>query len=430
MESLGAVFTAFIEKIEDTVSMATFNTWFRIMRPESFSGRDFVISVPTGFQKGIIENVWMPTINEALESTIGFVPNVSIVSQEETPEEKAAAPSQGDQFTFENFVVGPSNRFAYSAAMAVANKPGGNYNPLFIHGSSGLGKTHLLWAIHNELKKNHPEMNLICVRGEEFTNEMYACIQNKNMEAFHDKYRSADVLFMDDIHFIAGRESTQEEFFNTFNILYQDHKQVVVTSDRPPKDIQRLDERIRSRMVNGLLADVSQPDLDTKIAIIQKKATLLEFELPTDVVLYIAQQIKSNIRQIEGTVKKLYAYRQLTGQQPTREAAKTAISDIRNDDMPTPASMDRIVEEVARTYNVSREDMLSKNQSKNVSFARKAAIYIIRESLNLTLDDIGEYFHRDHATVVYSLKSFTALLEKNKAESTTVQDIIANLANN
>ena len=258
---------------------------------------------------------------------------------------------------------------------------------------------------------------------------MYASIENGSMTAFHEKYRSADVLLIDDIHFIAGKESTQEEFFNTFNILYQDHKQIVVTCDRPPRDIQSLEERIRTRLVMGLTTDVGAPDFDTKVAIINSKARGLGFEMPTDVVEFIAHQIKSNVRQIEGTVKKLYALQQLTGEAATISAATRAISDIRTDDMPTPVTVERILDEVARTYNLTAGDLLSRNQSKNISHARKAAMYIIREIKQMTLLEIGKLFEKDHSSVVYSLKSFTNAVEQDPHELSVVNDIIKNISN-
>lgn len=432
MQSLESMWNMILEDAKNSgISEVSYKCFIDPIFAVSFDGETLVLGVDSDFQRGLVSaELWLNRVKASIQNVLGFLPELKIVTKEQgaVPEDQPLA--QGAQFTFENFVCGSSNRFAYSAALAVAQSPGGNFNPLFIHGNSGLGKTHLLWAIHNEIKVKHPEMKLICVRGEEFTNELISSIEHDSMDFFHEKYRSADVLFIDDIHFIAGKEATQEEFFNTFNILYQERKQIVVTSDRPPKDIQSLDERIRTRLVMGLLADVSPPDLDTKLAIIHLKAKQLGFVIPDDVASYVAHQIKSNIRQIEGTVKKLFANFQLTGEKPSTVVAQKAIADIRTDDAPTPVTVDRIMGEVARTYNLTVADITSKNQSKNISHARKIAMYIIREITDLPIMEIGRIFDKDHSTVVYALKSINNALDKNQFERATVNDIIKNISNN
>lgn len=432
MQSLESMWNMILDDVKNSdISEVSYNCFINPIFAVSFDGETLVLGVDSDFQRGLVSaELWFNRVRVSIQNVLGFLPEIKIVTKEQgaVPENQPIA--QGAQFTFENFVSGSSNRFAYSAALAVAQSPGGNFNPLFIHGNSGLGKTHLLWAIHNEIKAKHPEMKLICVRGEEFTNELISSIEHDSMDFFHEKYRSADVLFIDDIHFIAGKEATQEEFFNTFNILYQERKQIVLTSDRPPKDIQSLDERIRTRLVMGLLADVSPPDFDTKMAIIHLKAKQLGFVIPDDVAAYIAHQIKSNVRQIEGTVKKLFANFQLTGEKPSTVVAQKAIADIRTDDAPTPVTVDRIMGEVARTYNLTVADITSKNQSKNISHARKIAMYIIREITDLPIMDIGRIFDKDHSTVVYALKSVNNALDKNQFERATVNDIIKNISNN
>lgn len=432
MQSLESMWNMILDDARNSgISEVSYKCFIDPIFAVSFDGETLVLGVDSDFQRGLVSaELWFNRVKASIQNVLGFLPEIKIVTKEQgaIPEDQPLA--QGAQFTFENFVCGSSNRFAYSAALAVAQSPGGNFNPLFIHGNSGLGKTHLLWAIHNEIKEKHPEMKLICVRGEEFTNELISSIEHDSMDFFHEKYRSADVLFIDDIHFIAGKEATQEEFFNTFNILYQERKQIVVTSDRPPKDIQSLDERIRTRLVMGLLADVSPPDLDTKLAIIHLKAKQLGFVIPDDVASYVAHQIKSNIRQIEGTVKKLFANFQLTGEKPSTVVAQKAIADIRTDDAPTPVTVDRIMGEVARTYNLTVADITSKNQSKNISHARKIAMYIIREITDLPIMEIGRIFDKDHSTVVYALKSINTALDKNQFERATVNDIIKNISNN
>lgn len=427
MQSLNALWEQVCDKIKEEITSVMYNVWFAILSPEDFNGETLTLSVPTEFQRGIVEKNWMRLLNESVESIIGYNCKINIiVKSDEKPLEKPAV-SLKSQFTFDTFVVGPSNRFCQAAARSVAENPGGKYNPLFIYGNPGLGKTHLLNAIYNYVKDHNPNANIVLVRGEEFANEIIEAIHNQSTAVVREKYREADFLCIDDIHFIAGKPSTQEEFFNTFNVLYLDGKQIVVTSDRPPRDIQALEERIQSRLESGLLADLSPPEFETKVAVIYSKAELLGINIPENVAFFIADQIKNNFRQIEGIVKKLFAFKQITGEEPNIMLAQKAISEIRSDDA-TPVTVDKILLEVARTYNVTREDIISKKQSKEVSFARQVAIYVIREITNMPLLNIGkEVGGKDHATVSYSLKKINNILNTNPKERATVNDIIKNI---
>ena len=364
------------------------------------------------FQMNFIKNLqrcYFHLLEEAFQQIFGSDIEIRLFLPEElSTEEKEEEKKQNTddyEYTFETFIVGSSNKFAHAAAMAVATKPAALYNPFFIYGNSGLGKTHLLNAIRNEISKSFPEMSIIYIKGDEFTNELIEAIKRGTQPEFHQKYRKADVLLMDDIQFIAGRESTQEEFFHTFNTLYESKKQIVLTSDRPPRDIATLEDRLKTRFEWGLTADIQPPDFETRIAIIKRKAETLQFDVPDNVSEYIANKIKSNIRQLEGTIKKLYAYYLLQGKAPSINMAQAAISDIINNDQPTPVTIEKIIEEVARTFGVTPEDIRSENRRAQISNARQVAIYAVREITQIPYEAIGKEFgNRDHSTIVYALQ--------------------------
>ena len=331
-------------------------------------------------------------------------------------------------YTFDTFIVGPSNKFAHAASIAVATKPASLYNPLFIYGNSGLGKTHLLYAICNEISFRHPQMNILYIKGDEFTNEMIEAIRHGTTQEFRQRYRKADILLVDDIQFIAGKESTQEEFFHTFNSLYESKRQIVLTSDRPAKDIATLEERLLTRFEWGLTADIQPPDFETRLAIIRRKAELLDITIPENVCEYIANRLKNNIRQLEGTVKKMKAYHLLNGQAPSITTAQAAISDIINNDQPTPFTVEKIIEEVARTFGVTSDEIRSAKRSANISKARQMAMYVVREITQLPTEAIGnEFGGRDHSTVVYALQQMEKNLQKDSKIKATAEDIIKNI---
>ena len=333
------------------------------------------------------------------------------------------------QFTFDNFVVGSSNQFAHGAAIAVANNPADSYNPLFIYGPSGLGKTHLLYAIAGHIHNKHPEFNIVYIKGDQFTNEMIKALQGgKNFE-FRNKYRNADLFLVDDIQFIAGKESTQEEFFHTFNNLYENHKQIVLTSDRSPSDMQKLEERLKTRFEWGLLADIQPPDYETRMAIIKNKAIHLGLDLPDDVCDFIAENVTSNVRQIEGTVKKIHAYHNLNGMTLDIPNVKRAITDIINTTsiLPTPAL---IISEVSRFYGIEETVLRGTLKNKSTAEARQVAMYLVRKMLNLSYPDIGREFGRDHTTALHSVNKIESLLQKDDHPlHKTIQDISANIIN-
>ena len=324
-------------------------------------------------------------------------------------------------------MVGSGNSLAHAAAWAVANNPAKSYNPLFLHGGSGLGKTHLIYAICGRIRQNHPDYKLLYVKGEEFANELILAIRNGTTAEFTEKSRQADLLAVDDIQFIAGKESTQEEFFHTFNSLYECGKQIILTSDRPPKEIKTLEDRLRTRFEWGLLVDVQPPDFETRVAIVKRKAELLHLDLPEDVAEFIANHLKNNIRQLEGAVKKLNAYYMLEGIAPCIGVTTTAIKDTLNDTQPIPVTIEKIINEVARTYNVIPSDIRGKKRSANVSAARQMSMYIIREITGMSMEAIGSEFQRDHSTVVYSINTMEKNIGKDRHLKETVDDIMKNI---
>ena len=325
-------------------------------------------------------------------------------------------------------MVGPSNKFAYAAAKNAASNPGRFYNPIFIYGRSGLGKTHLLNAICIEIEKNNPNANIIYTTSENFTNELVYYLQTQNTQAFRNKYRTCDILLIDDIQFIAGKIQTEEEFFHTFNTLYENGKQVVLTSDKPPKEIQSLEERLQSRFENGLLADIQPPDYETRMAIIKSKAQFFNLSLPNDVVDYIAEKIKNNVRQLEGAVKKIYALCQMQGTEPTIEIAAEAIKDILNNSRPIEATIETIIEQTGNTFGITPENIRSERRDASIVNARQIAMYIMREITDMTYFDIGKVFGgRTHSTVKHAINETEKKINSNASFKSTILDLIKNI---
>ena len=413
------------------ITEVAYNTWIARIKPVDldFSSGTVVLEVPNDFHRKTIIHYYLNTLQEAFAQIFGTSDLKIELHTADAPAQPVKKKSGDDyEYTFETFIVGPSNKFAHAASLAVATKPAQLYNPLFIYGNSGLGKTHLLYAIFNEIKKNSPQMNIVYIKGDEFTNELITAIRNGTTIEFHNRYRNADVLLVDDIQFIAGKDSTQEEFFHTFNTLYEAKKQIVLTSDRPPKDIKTLEERLLTRFEWGLTADIQPPDFETRIAIIKRKAEILDIQLDEAVTEYIANKLKNNIRQLEGAVKKMEAYHLLNNDPLNINTAQAAISDIINNDQPVPVTVEKIIEEVARTYLVSPEDIRSSKRSANISSARQVAMYIVREITQMPMTAIGEEFGgRDHSTVVYAMQQVEKNLAKNPKVRATVEDIIKNI---
>ena len=435
MDSFNDVLDAVKLYCKDYLVDATYNLYIDGLQPVSFENSNHVVlSVRNEFICKIVRDRYIPLLKDAFKSVLGFEVNLELmvpslpVTPANDPDKVATLPSGRYEFTFENFIRGSSNQFAYAAAQAVAANPSGAYNPLFIYGNSGLGKTHLLNAIQIEIRKNHPDFNIVYVDCEKFTNEIITAIRSGSTEEFRQKYRQADLLLVDDIQFIAGKESTQEEFFHTFNSLHDAHKQIVIASDRPAKEIKSLEERLRTRFEWGLTADVQPPDFETRVAIVKRKAELLHLDLPEDVAEFIANHLKNNIRQLEGAVKKLNAYYMLEGIQPVISVAQNAIKDILNETQPVPVTIEKIIGEVSRTFNVSPADIRGTKRNANVASARRVAIYILREVTGMSMEEIGrEFSGRDHSTIVYSLKTMERDMKNDQHLRETVSDIIKNV---
>lgn len=433
MDSVKDMWNLVCEHLKKNVGDVIFDIWFKPLEIISFDGVRAEIAAGE-FMKKIIEQQFGNDIKDSFKAVTGL--DVEVVLIDPNAAQKAAAAAQVKQGapaisiennTFETFVVGSSNRFAHAAAQAVAAAPGEAYNPLFIYGNSGLGKTHLLCAISNEIKKKKPDADIIFTKGEEFVNLIVGGINKNRMNEIHDKYRNCDVLLVDDIQFIAGKQSTQEEFFHTFNALTQDGKQIVLTSDRSPKDIEVLDDRLRNRFEWGLIADIQPPDIETRMAIIQRKANTLGLDLSPDVVQFVAEKIKSNIRQLEGAVKKINALVSIEGAAINIAMAQNAIKDIMNDSRPVAFVVNKIISETSRTFGVPQGDIISKKKDAKTARARQVAIYIVREMTDLTQKEISEYFGgRDRTTILYSIEAVTAEIERDSALRKTVENIMKN----
>ncbi len=423
-------------------------TWINSMKPVEFNGTDAIFSVPAEFQKNIVLKNFKTPLSEAFMNILGFEVNLVInvesdeVSEVHVPtdaelEQKHAELEQSYKFanydyTFDTFIEGRSNEFALACSKSVAKNCGTKavsmYNPLFIYGPSGMGKTHLITAIANEVRKNHPEFNVVYVTSETFANDLISALNTNLISDFHEKYRNSDILLIDDIQFFAHKERMQEEFFHTFYKLYQEGKQIVITSDKPPKELITLEERLRTRFEGGLIADISAPDYETRLAIINRKSELLELKMPSEVAEFMANRLKSNIRQLEGAVLKLKALNHLAGSPITISMAQSVIRDVLTDDQPIPITVEKIISEVSTVYGVSPDDLRSNKRSAQISIARKVAIYVIREITQMPLASIGTEFNgRDHSTIVYSVNSVADGIKKDPNLKNLVNDIIKNI---
>ena len=433
MYSSAYVWAKVLSYVEERLSAVTVSAWFDDAEVVELTEDKLIIYCPDEFRREMIRRRCTPYIEDALKEIFNSDAKLVIFGDEERTAhqnrgQKRTGMNFNPQFTFESFVVGPSNRFAHSATWAVAKHPGDVYNPLFIYGPPGVGKTHLLYAIANQIRHNNPDANIVYIKGDEFTNELIRAIQTgKNIE-FRSKYREADLFLIDDVQFIAGKEATQEEFFHTFNKLYEEHKQIVMTSDRKPSDMPTLEDRLRTRFEWGLLADIQPPDYETRMAIIKNKAKSLQVELPDDVCNYIAINVNRNVRQIEGTVKKIMAYRDLNGMEPTLENVTRVISDMFKSEgnaLPTPAL---IISQVCKFYSVDETVMRGTQKSKGIAEARQVAMYLVRQLTNLSLPDIGQEFGKDHSTVLYNVRKVEVELKNgNETLQNNIRDITANI---
>ena len=335
----------------------------------------------------------------------------------------------GREYTFDTFIVGRSNQMAHATCCAVADNPANEYNPLFIYGQSGLGKTHLLYAIANRVRENNPSAKIVLVKGEAFTNELIEAIRKEQTAKFREKYRQSDVFLIDDVQFISGKEATQIEFFNTFNDLYEAKKQIILTSDRPPKEIKTLEDRLRSRFESGMVVDVQPPDMETRIAILRQKAIQQNLNIPNEVLNFLGESLNGNIRQIEGVIKKLGAYSGLLHQPINVEMAKEAIADIMPGKEPLSVTQDKIISIVSAKYGVSAADILGQKRNKDIMLARHVCIYIIRSQTDMSYPSIGRLFNRDHSTIMSSINTIEKRIQEDSEMESDIQDIIKEIKN-
>ena len=435
MYSSAYVWAKVLAYMEDRLTATVISTWFDDAEVVELTDQKLVLYSPSEFRKNIIETRCLPHMQDAMKDLFQMDVQIQVLTGDDlelyrAKNKKPDFLEYNPQFTFDRFIVGPSNRFAHAAAIAVANKPAEAYNPLFIYGPSGLGKTHLLYAIAGEINAHHPDFNIVYIKGDEFTNELIKALQEGRNQEFRNKYRNADLFLVDDIQFIAGKDSTQEEFYHTFNTLYENHKQIVLTSDRPPSELLRLEDRLKTRFEWGLIADINPPDYETRMAIIQNKSKSLGLEMPDDVCSYIAENITTNISQIEGTVKKIKAYWELTGMEITVANVSRAIKDMykgKADTLPTPSL---IISEVGRYYSIDESTLRGTLKNKGTAEARQIAMYLIRKMTNLSLPDIGKEFSRDHSTVIHAVRKVEAALADSKNPlNDAIRDITANINN-
>lgn len=440
------------DKLKESFNEKVFNVWIKPIMPLEVTDTYYKVAVKNDFFKTMLEENYAQVIEGVLAGIMSK--NIKLIietmdngsSGSEAAEEMPAVPAKREQqqlfnentsvqqpdesnlnpkYVFETFVIGNSNRFAHAAAQAVANDPAHAYNPLFLYGGVGLGKTHLMHAIGNRIKQNNPSMKVLYTSSEKFTNEIINSIQNKTTEAFRQKYRNIDCLIIDDIQFLKGKEQTQVEFFHTFNALKDADKQIIISSDRPPREIETLEDRLRSRFDQGLTADIQTPDLETRMAILRTKAASDNIVLPPEVITLLATNIATNIREIEGAYNKIVAYTSLMHMPITVETAQKVLSDMGNDIKTRTITYEGIIKVVADHYNVKQDELFNKKRTQNIAFPRQVAMYLCRELADLSYPRIGELFGgRDHTTVIHAYEKISNFKNSNLAFQNELQEII------
>ena len=431
--------------IKGEITEVSFNTWIKSITPVSIENNTFVLSVPNDLTKGILSSKYTNLISNALKLITSKKYNIKflVLSKSEEaltldnkPQEytKRSITTNDEttmlnpKYTFDSFVIGNSNRFAHAASLAVAESPAKAYNPLFIYGGVGLGKTHLMHAIGHYILENNKKSKVTYVSSEKFTNELINSIKDDKNVEFRNKYRNIDVLLIDDIQFIAGKESTQEEFFHTFNALYEANKQIILSSDRPPKEIPTLEDRLRSRFEWGLIADIQPPDFETRMAILKKKADVENLNIPNEVMVYIATKIKSNIRELEGALIRIAAFSSLTNKEISIDLAVEALKDIISSKQSKQVTIDLIQDVVANYYNLKVSDFKSARRTRNVAFPRQIAMYLCRKLTDMSLPKIGEEFGgRDHTTVIHAYEKISNNLKKDESLQNAINDLTKRL---
>jgi chromosomal replication initiator protein len=465
-----------LEKKHDLSDMAI-KLWFENLSLEKLNPDTAYFSTDNNLKKSIIESKYIPYLKEDLKDILGFDVNVVVMSSEgssfdaqikelekkkETEQLKEVAerldaedrnasnpdfvrvydeseskkmsniivsrslPNYSPEYTFDNFVVGSSNNIAYNMAHSVAERPAVVANPLFLYGSPGLGKTHLLYAITREIATRYPDFTIIYVKGEDFTNELIEALANKTSILFREKYRNADVLLLDDIQFIAGKEAIQEEFFHTYEALFESGKQIILTSDRLPKDIKSLAERLRSRFEHGIMIDIKPPDLELRVAIFKRKAQAFGMNIPNDVLMYLGENIKDNIRQIEGALKKMRALAYIQNSEICMEHAKTAVNDILTAKAAA-ITPDKIITYVSQKFGIAPEEIVGKRKTNEIAISRQVSIYLLRELTDMSYENVGKVFNRDHSTVVSAVKKIKELMDKDSSFEAQIEDMVKDM---
>jgi len=435
LNSVADIWNSVLLQLKRDLSETTINTWFDQLEAVDLRDGTLYLHCSNDFKTGYIRSLFMKNIKSSLKDLFSTEIGVQIFNDEEykaflgdTPVSSGA--DHSEELTFESFVVGPENKLAYAAAVSVAENPAKNYNPLFIYGDSGLGKTHLLYAISNVIRKQDKNAKIAYVKGDDLTNELVAAIQagpSKTAE-MRDKYRQATLLLVDDVQFIAGKKQTQEEFFHTFNTLHESGRQIVLTSDRPPSEMTQLEDRLQTRFEWGLLVDVAPPDFETRLAIVKSKSALLGLNLPDKISAYIAENVTANVRQLEGTVNKIKAYKELLGDEVDEDTVIRAIRDMlkrSNEYVPSPGV---IIDYVCKFYNLDEDAIRGPQRRRDMTQARQVAMYLIRSMTNLSLDDIGrEFGNRDHTTVLHSLDKVEKQMKDDSAFAEVVKEIKTNI---
>ena len=456
IDELENVWTLVKESLYDKYTKNFVELWFSRLKILSYEDEKIKFSTDSQFTFNLINDKYIPAIKEGFVNIMGFEPEIELTfvgtpvdqkkiigqirstSAEPESEPDTAAFSDSErrydegynhEYTFDNFIVGSSNKYAHAACTAVARTPAKDYNPLFIYGPSGLGKTHLMSAVVNEIKRKKPDTKVVYIKGEDLTNQLVESLSKHDMQSFRNKFRNCDILLIDDIQFIAGKTSTQEEFFHTFDALYEDHKQIILTSDKPPKDIQPLEERLRTRFEWGLIADIQPPDLELRIAIFKKKAEKANIVIPDEVLTFLAENLRSNIRQIEGAIKKLSAKSFVMGQEITIELARSCINELLGGAEPISVTVDKIFAAIFKKYNVTKEDVLGKKRNREIANARHMAIYLIKEITEMSYPDIGKIFSRDHTTAIASYQLVEKRLSTDALAHIEIDELKKEVAN-
>jgi len=427
LENIADLWNKALSNIEKKISKPSFDTWLKATKAHALQGDSLIITAPNEFARDWLEERYSQLISDILEEITGeelgvkfIIPqnqkeeefDLQISSKQKKKEEETTEQTiLNSKYTFDTFVIGSGNRFAHAASLAVAEAPAKAYNPLFIYGGVGLGKTHLMHAIGHYVLDHNPSAKVVYLSSEKFTNEFINSIRDNKGAEFRDKYRNVDVLLIDDIQFLAGKESTQEEFFHTFNTLHEESKQIIISSDRPPKEIPTLEDRLRSRFEWGLITDITPPDLETRIAILRKKAKADGLDIPNEVMLYIANQIDSNIRELEGALIRVVAYSSLINKDINADLAAEALKDIVPSSKPRVITIHDIQKVVGEHFSVKLEDFKAKKRTKSIAFPRQIAMYLSRELTDFSLPKIGEEFGgRDHTTVIHAHEKISRLL--------------------